>query len=222
MSFAVPVTLVNGRERRDPRLRHGWSPAAMVLIRCRRTGFFISPVADNLTTALVMCAVRSGRHGGTALRRAVLHQHRGRRQCGRRVQSVRRHHDADGLAEGAGRFPSSSRCSCRRWSIRDAGGADAPAVPEAHRPRAAGGHDEDRRTADHRPVRRHDRHRGCVHTLPAPPPALGMMTGLGDLMLYGLPPAAARPPQDRRRYTVRIVSNEWPASNGTRCCSSTA
>ena len=57
------------------------------------------------------------RHGGTALRHLVVHQYRGRRQCGRRIQPVRRYHDPDGLAEGRGGvLTSSSRCFSRRSS----------------------------------------------------------------------------------------------------------
>ena len=52
--------------------------------------FLISPVADNLTTALIMCAVVMAVGGGN--KRFVtlaLHQHRGRGQCRRRLQSLR-------------------------------------------------------------------------------------------------------------------------------------
>ena len=75
--------------------------------------FLLSPVADNLTTALVMGAVVMAVGGGSAaFVVAGLHQHRRRRQCRRRVQPVRRHHDTDGVAEGS--------CRVRRF---------LPAVP---------------------------------------------------------------------------------------------
>ena len=48
----------------------------------------------------------------------LLHQHRGGGQCGRRLLALRRHHNADGLAEGQARRSSNSLCSSfHRWSI---------------------------------------------------------------------------------------------------------
>ena len=69
--------------------------------------FVMSPVADNLTTALLMATVAMAVGGDEPpLRRARVHQHRRRRERGRRVQPVRRHHHADGLAARAGRVPA--------------------------------------------------------------------------------------------------------------------
>ena len=67
--------------------------------------FVLSPILDNLTTALVMGAVvLAVGPGNAALHHAGLHQHRRGRECGRRIQPLRRHHDIDGVAEGLGRI----------------------------------------------------------------------------------------------------------------------
>ncbi len=73
--------------------------------------FLISPIADNLTTALLMCAVVLAVGGdNTKFVLTGLYQHRRCGQCRRRLQPVRRHHYPDGLAEtdpdapGRGRF----------------------------------------------------------------------------------------------------------------------
>ncbi len=62
--------------------------------------FFISSVADNLTTALLMGAVILAVGAGQQkIRHALVHQPGHCRQRRRRVQPVRRYHHADGLAE---------------------------------------------------------------------------------------------------------------------------
>ena len=61
--------------------------------------FFISPVADNLTTALLMCAVVFGRSGQSPVRQPGVYQYRGGGQRRRGLQSLRRHHDVDGMAK---------------------------------------------------------------------------------------------------------------------------
>jgi hypothetical protein len=76
--------------------------------------FFLSPIIDNLTTALVMGAVVMA-VGQNNPRFVGLHQHRGggkRRRC---VQPVRRHHHADGVATGHPRFLD---IFCAHHSIR--------------------------------------------------------------------------------------------------------
>ena len=98
-------------------VRHGFSYRQLFWI----TGvisFFLSPIIDNLTTALVMCAVvmAVGR-GEQALHRHRLREHRGRRERGRRLQPLRRHHHAHGTGSGASSTSLPSlRCSCPRWS----------------------------------------------------------------------------------------------------------
>ena len=118
------MTYVNTLEERDvfAALR-SWLVArgAVIAVRCSGSpglmAFFLSPVLDNLTTALVMGAVALaiGR-GKPRVHRTRLHQHRGGGQCRRCVQSFRRHHHTDGVAEGRRqRSSNSSACSCRHW-----------------------------------------------------------------------------------------------------------
>jgi len=62
--------------------------------------FFISPIADNLTTALLMSTVVMAVGGNNhKFVRRRLYQHCRGRQCGWRIQSVWRHHHTDGVAE---------------------------------------------------------------------------------------------------------------------------
>lgn len=96
--------------------------------------FFISPVADNLTTALVMCAVVLAVGKESPLRRHIVRQHRRRRQRRWCLQPVRRHHHPDGVAEGNGSIRTVLRlvpalrrelCNSRRPDARGRAGRDA-------------------------------------------------------------------------------------------------
>ena len=80
---------------------HAASAFASLFWMTGTLAFFISPIADNLTTALLMCAVVMAVGGeNRALRHPGLHQYRGGGQRRRRLQPLRRHHHPDGLAEG--------------------------------------------------------------------------------------------------------------------------
>ena len=61
--------------------------------------FFISPIADNLTTALLMCAVVLKVAGSNPkIRKPCLCEYRNCGQCWRRIQPIRGYHNADGMA----------------------------------------------------------------------------------------------------------------------------
>ena len=87
---------------RDWLIGRGFRPRALFWI----TGvlaFFLSPILDNLTTALVMGAVVVAVGAGNPRFIAIACvEHRCRGQCRRRFQPLWRYHDADGLAEGPG------------------------------------------------------------------------------------------------------------------------
>jgi hypothetical protein len=160
----VAMTYVNALEERRVYVLRAWLARVGFSYRALfwATGslaFILSPVADNLTTALVMGAVVIAL--GTDAPRFVavgLRQYRRGGECWRRVQSVRRHHHLDGVAEGDGCVPRVLLLvSSLGRELRCAGAADAlccPAwsagIPRRNNPT------EDRGAAHHGAIRRHD------------------------------------------------------------------
>src|SRR3569832_546624 len=132
-----------------------------------------------------------GRRGTSALRRGVLHQHRGRRQRRRRLQSLRRHHHAHGLAERARLFLG--LLSAVRPLLGDLAGAgvhhvlrrgeDTPRADDgAHRGQA-------RRLPHRRPLLPHYRDGGGLPQLPALPARGRHDDGSRSTETLRLPPA---------------------------------
>ena len=64
--------------------------------------FFISPVADNLTTALILSTVLLTIDRNNA--KSLVDKHRRSRKRGRRMESVRRYNDVDGVGCGQSAF----------------------------------------------------------------------------------------------------------------------
>jgi Na+/H+ antiporter NhaD/arsenite permease-like protein len=118
----VAMTYINALEERRvfDACAAGWSARASATALFWITGvlaFVISPIADNLTTALLMCAVvTQGGRRRQALHRPVLRQHRGRSNAGGAFSPFGDITTLMVWQAGLVQFYEFFSCWCRRWS----------------------------------------------------------------------------------------------------------